>query len=389
MKKKPVILTFVGNYLPGYKAGGILRTLVNMVDHLCGEFDFKIVTKDHDLGEKHQYPNIKVDQWQRVGNSEVKYLSTKSCSLTNLTGIITSTPHDVLFLNSFFDPFTVKVLLLRMFGRLQGKPIIVAPWGEFAWPSLRQKYLKKYIFMKTARLLRFYSDVVWRASSEYEAADIVRVMNVNSKDIHIAGDFPIKNIPAASNDNPPACSLSCREGLRLVFLSRISREKNLDYALKILSKVKAKVSFDIYGPTENMSYWKECQALIGQLPKNVEVKYFGIVKPNEVVKTFGRYDLFLFPTGGEAYGHVIAEALTAGTPVLISTDTPWRNLKADGLGWDIDLGEPDGFVDVIESLAMLNDHELINMRAVVKSKVEYRLLDPATLHSNRQLFLRN
>jgi hypothetical protein len=42
---KPVILAFVGNYLPGYKAGGILRITVNTVDHLCDEFEFKIVTR--------------------------------------------------------------------------------------------------------------------------------------------------------------------------------------------------------------------------------------------------------------------------------------------------------------------------------------------------------
>ena len=45
---KPVILAFIGNYLPGYKAWGILRTVVNTLDHLCDEFEFWIVTRDRD-----------------------------------------------------------------------------------------------------------------------------------------------------------------------------------------------------------------------------------------------------------------------------------------------------------------------------------------------------
>ena len=55
---KPIILVFIGNYLPGYKAGGILRNIANTVDHLSEEFEFKIVTRDRDLGDEKPYQNI-------------------------------------------------------------------------------------------------------------------------------------------------------------------------------------------------------------------------------------------------------------------------------------------------------------------------------------------
>ena len=72
------------------------------------------------------------------------------------------------------------------------------------------------------------------------------------------------------------------------------------------------------------------------------------LKPNEVVGTFSKYDLFLFPSGGENYGHVIAESLSSGTPVLISKNTPWLDLESQNLGWDIDLKDMDSFVEIIE-----------------------------------------
>ena len=384
---KPTILTFIGYYLPGNKSGGILRTIINTVDHLCEEFEFMMVTRDRDLRDDKPYDDIKINQWQKVGNAMVYYLTPQSKTKKDILNLIVSTPHDLLYLNSFFDPFTIKVLLNRKFNRATFKPVIVAPWGEFAWASLKQKYIKKFIFMQLARMIGLYKNVTWRASSEFEKMDIIKVMKINSDAIHITGDFPIKN----NSDVAPESTLkpsTDREGLKIVFLSRISREKNLDYALKVLKKVNALINFDIYGPAENESYWKECQELIDQLPDNVIVNYLGSVKANQVVSVFSRYDLFLFPTGGEAYGHVIAESLTAGTPVLISTKTPWRNLQADKLGWDIDLAQMDSFAEVIESLALLNDNDLMKMRIEVKAKILERLFDPEVLETNRQLFKR-
>lgn len=386
--ERPVILTFIGHYLPGYKAGGILRTIVNTVDHLCDELEFKIVTRDRDLGDNKPYDDIKINQWQFLGNAMVYYLSPLSATIKSISKLILSTKHDVLYLNSFFDRFTIKVLLIRKYSSKSFKPVIVAPWGEFAKASLNQKYLKKAIFIQLVRFLKLYDNVTWRASSEFEKNDIMKSMKTKSEAIHITGDFPIKNNPETFHDVTVKPAPDDR-GLKLVFLSRIARVKNLDYALKVLKKVNARVIFDIYGPIENKTYWKECQELIIQLPANVIVNYLGSVDPDKVINIFGQYDLFLFPTAGEAYGHVIAECLISGTPVLVSNETPWRNLQADGLGWDVDLSEMDSFAGIIEKLSALNYVERLNRRNIVKAKIMERLLSPDVLMTNRQLFKRH
>lgn len=382
---KPVILAFIGNYLPGYKAGGILRTLVNTVDHLCDEFEFRIVTRDRDLGDDSPYADIKISQWQNIGEAMVYYLSPQSNTIKDILNVIDHTRHDVLYLNSFFDILTIKVLLIRKFFRDTLKPVIIAPRGEFAWASLRQKYFKKIIYIHVARLLGLYKRVTWQASSEYETMDIMRVMKVKYDEVHTALDLPSKIIPDEMHEviSKP---LSDSADLRIVFLSRIAREKNLDFALKVLNKVSSKVVFDVYGPAENVAYWQECKDLISQLPDNIEVNYFGSVTPGEVLHIFSRYDLFLFPTGGENYGHVIGEALIVGTPVLISTETPWRNLQADGLGWDIDLSHMDSFVETIEQVSLLSPAERLKKRNALKRKIMERLLDSGVLEANRELF---
>lgn len=383
---KPVVLTFVGNYVPGYKAGGIVRTIVNAVDHLCDEFEFKIVTRDRDLGDDQPYPDIEPDCWQRVGNALVRYVPPRSTAVKDIRNLLVNTPHHALWLNSFFDPLTVKVLWNIKLGFSSPGPVIVAPRGEFAWASLKQKYPKKLVFMYAARLVGLYDSIVWHASSQGEALDITKVMRIDPGAIQAMDDFPIKSIPVSSSDAVVQHSPEYGGALRVVFLSRIAREKNLDYALRVLSRVDAQVAFDIYGPAPDVGYWKQCKELINHLPANVTVNYLGNAAPDQVVDIFSRYDLFLFPTGGEAYGHVIAECLTAGTPVLVSTETPWRNLQSDGLGWDVDLAHPEQFVEVIEHLAVSGESERREKRIVIRSRIVKRLLDPAVVEAHLRLF---
>ena len=56
--KKTKVLVFVGHYLPGFKSGGILRSVENSINYLCDEFDFFIVTRNHDIGDTTPYLNI-------------------------------------------------------------------------------------------------------------------------------------------------------------------------------------------------------------------------------------------------------------------------------------------------------------------------------------------
>lgn len=376
------VLVFIRNYLPGYKAGGVLRTIVNTVDWLSNDYEFWIVTRDRDLGSDEPYPDININDWHFVEGAMVRYLPPQLCTTSYLVKLIKDTPHDVIHLNSFFDPvFTIRIMFARRMGWLPRKSLILSPRGEFGEASLKLKYTKKLIFIKLSKLLGLYKDIVWHASSEYELQDLVKVLNINANIIKIALDLPFKAIP-----DTPHNSLLSEKCLRIVFLARISREKNLDYALRVLKQVSSMVTFDIYGPEEDLIYWKECQELILQLPKNITVCYHGPVLPNRVIQIFSCYDLFLFPTGGENYGHAIAESISVGTKVLISTNTPWRDLEKDGLGWDVDLKNESLFVKIIEALALERIDERLKKRVTVKENALKRLLDPTVLEDNRKLF---
>lgn len=377
------ILTSVAYYLPGYKAGGPIRTLVNMGDRLGNEFQFKIVTADRDFDDTKPYPKIKLNDWNRVGKADVFYMSANRRSLRDFKRLLCSTEYDILYLNSFFSPhFTIKPLLLRRLRLIPDRPLIIAPRGEFSPGALGLKSFKKRVYITAVKAFGLYKGSVWQASSEHEEADIRRWFG-NDARVIIAPNLP-PVISAA--DGPVAVKEKTKGCLKIVFLSRISRKKNLDGALEMLKGLKGKVGFNIYGPMEDKSYWAECQKITSSLPENIEVRYCGSVEHDQVGAVMREHDLFFLPTLGENFGHVILEALCAGCPILISDQTPWRNLGKKGVGWDLPLSKPEMFQEVLQGCLDMNTEEHVKWSERAR---EYGLevtKDDGTVEQNRGLF---
>jgi len=107
------VLALVRFYLPGYKSGGPVRTITNMTELLRGDCDFRIVTSDRDSLDDGPYVGVKIDSWNRIGNAHVHYLSQRRQSLRSIARLVSDTPHDVLYLNSFFHPVFTQLPLLH------------------------------------------------------------------------------------------------------------------------------------------------------------------------------------------------------------------------------------------------------------------------------------
>ncbi len=129
---RPVILCFVKYYLPGYRSGGPLRTIVNFIEHFGDEFDIRIVTTDRDVLDTSPYPDVVVDSWNTVGRAQVFYASQKVLTLRGIARLLRETPHDLLYLNSYLAvSFTTLPLLARRLGMAPRKPCVLARAGNF------------------------------------------------------------------------------------------------------------------------------------------------------------------------------------------------------------------------------------------------------------------
>ncbi len=347
---RPRIFVFADYYLPGYKAGGPIASLSNIVKLLGDEFEFFIFTRDRDAGENQPYSEVKRGEWVQVGKAKVLY--STDLSLRFIRRRILEISPNVIYLNSFFSALSVKTLLLRRLRLLPTVQIVLAPRGEFSRGALGLKSIRKWLYRKAASLFGISSGVIWHASSELECQQIERALQKDRTKrfcIEIATDLPDIDIlySGARADKPEKLSGAAK----FLFLSRISPMKNLTFVLDMLGRIHGRLELDIYGPADDKAYWEKCQRRIEALPGNVTVRYHAAVSSSQAVRLAALYHFFILPSQGESFGHAILEALAAGCPVILSDRTPWREVFEKGAGWCLPLEAAEKWQAAMQSCA--------------------------------------
>ena len=356
------ILVLIPYYKPGYRSGGPQRTLENIIDAYGTNIKIYIYTQNYDLGEKLPYEGVEINKWVKVDNAYVMYSRKEDYCGKSLKSLYKK--FDVIYSCGLFEINSIRLLILHRKMHLTGKEIVIAPMGVFSEGAINSKALKKKAFLKLFLSLGMFKGVVWSFTSEMERRDAIKQLGKNNVSRYvIAEDLPRKI--NKKHDLSPKKDLNL---FKIVFLSRICSQKNLDYALRILnSKELGNIDFSIYGVCEDMKYWDVCQNLIKGLPSNISVSYKGEVKPDEVLDVFSKNDIFLFPTKGENFGHVIYESLSVGCIPIISDQTPWQNLEEKKCGFVCKLSEIESFRRAI----MQSKENVDNFNQLKKNAVSY------------------
>ena len=342
------ILILLHYYLPGYKSGGPIPSIVGLAEHVNEHHEFRVICYDRDKGDYVPYATVQENTWQLIDKTEVYYIPKSIERFAAIKDMLRQESYDLLYLQSVFNQsFTIWPLFLRWIARIPKRPILLASRGELSSGALSIKSYKKRFFLSIARLIGLFDGVHWQASSELEAKEIRNSGLLCGGQIYVACDLRvITPMPIRTS----ICH--AKSTLRLVFVSRITPKKNLTGALRILKQIEIPIRFDIYGPIDrDKKYWNLCLRLIKELPANVEAIYHGPVAPTAIPEIFAKADAFLFPTLGENFGHVISEALLSGCPVLTSDQTPWIGLKEHECGVTLPPYDVDGFVNSIKILA--------------------------------------
>lgn len=380
---KPRILILSDFYLPGYKSGGAVRTLVSMVERMSDEFEFAVITRNHDgWGDFAPYPNVKTNEWNTIENTPVYYFGTDGISGKTIKEQWAKVEPDAIFAVSFFSSLTTKVLTMRRLGRLPKTSFILAPQGELSSGALQIKFAKKRGFLTLTKNFGIYSNIIWKASGAEEKADIEKVLH-KPKDVRVVPDLTPRTIfPDYSFNAKPA---KTRGELKLIFLSRVNRKKNLSHALRALQNVGGTVVFDVFGAHDDEVYWRECQELIKQLPANVKVTVHGSIDYRDVLATMSRYHYFILPTLSENFGHVVLEALATGCGVILSDNTPWRNLSEKEIGWDLSLDDLSEWQRVLQQSVNQNQEQFQEISTKARQFALDWLAAPEVEAANRQI----
>ena len=152
-KEKKKILIFSEYYLPGYKSGGGMRTIVNIVANLGEKYDFFIVTKDHDgKSDKKPYENVTINSWNSNKNSQVYYLSKDNTTFSKILELFKEVKPDILYSNSYFSIFDIHLLILNKLGKLGNIPYIISPCGELIKGFIQSRIIQKEYFYLNGKI---------------------------------------------------------------------------------------------------------------------------------------------------------------------------------------------------------------------------------------------
>ena len=333
-------------YYPGFRSGGPQRTVMNIADAFGEENDIYILTQDRDMGCTESY-DVETHKWIRVGNANVMYLPPKDYTIKSVKKY--SEEFSIIYACGLFCRCTINAILLHKSNKSQ--KLYVAPMGVFSKAAISSKALKKNAFLFVFKYLGLFKNIIWSFTSELEHEEAMAAIDKTIKEYIVAEDLPRKvefdaQIAKIQNNENQE-----NEVLKLVFLSRVSSKKNLEYCAQTLNCMTDKeIVFDVYGTAENEEYWDRCRKLLERLPKNIHYRYCGEVNSEKVIETFSIYDAFFFPTKGENFGHVIYEAMAAGCVPIISDQTPWLDLEAKQCGYVLPLENQAAFVKTINDL---------------------------------------
>lgn len=353
------VLIITGRYLPGYKDGGPVRSILNLTDWLGDEADFRIMCLDRDHGDDKRYPDIRLSEWNQVGKAKVWYVRNFDEIMIEKL----ASEADVIYCCGPYSDYAIMTMKLKKSGRIKA-PLVIASMGSFSPDAYAIKGYKKKLFIAAMKMLKMFDDVTWSVTSKREEAELKAVIGGSAKCV-IASDLSRKGVTAHKG-------VKQNKALSIVFISRISRKKNLKVIPDILEKMDSSlnISIDIYGVAEDMEYLNECLAKFRRLPDNIKWEYRGELDSADVPKTFAKYDVFLFPTLGENYGHVIAESMAAGCVPVISNRTPWMDLDENGCGRVCRLEQLDTFSKALEELANVDSGSFIGYRGNCYSYIE-------------------
>lgn len=213
--------------------------------------------------------------------------------------------------------------------RAQGAPLVISPRGMMSGWAWEHRRWRKRLASWCVHPGAFRAAAGWHATSQEEADDIRRLgfaqpicVAPNGVEIPTAADLAA----ARSRWHAEFPQLGSRRVA--LFYSRFHRKKRLRELIALwLAQAPADWLLLVAGVPEEYTL-AEVQSWVGAAAAARIVVADGRDRP----PPFAVAELFLLPSHSENFGLVVAEALAAGVPALVTDTTPWTGLAAHDAG---------------------------------------------------------
>lgn len=215
--------------------------------------------------------------------------------------------------------------------RAHGAPLVVAPRGMMSGWAWRHHHWRKRLAELCVHPGAFAAAAGWHATSAQEADDIRALgfrqpVCVAPNGVTIPGE---SELAAAREVWNRLCPAATGRPVAL-FYSRFHRKKRLRELIQLwAARPRGDWFLLIAGVPEEYSV-EEVRGWLDAAGLGAHAAVFdgrGCPPPYAVAS------LFLLPTHSENFGLVVAEALAAGVPAVVTDTAPWGGLAEHGAGW--------------------------------------------------------
>ncbi|MCU0587172.1 MAG: glycosyltransferase [Syntrophobacteraceae bacterium] len=138
-----------------------------------------------------------------------------------------------------------------------------------------------------------------------------------------------------------------RSEARLLYVGRISREKNLQHLERVfhqLTQTHPGAHLVLVGDGPYLGEMRERM-------KGLPCTFTGYLEGEDLASVYASSDLFLFPSTTDTFGNVVLEAQASGIPVVVTNlGGPRENLIPGETGLIVDHGDPEAFLSAIRAL---------------------------------------
>nr|WP_223825519.1 glycosyltransferase [Halopseudomonas salina] len=234
----------------------------------------------------------------------------------------------------FHSIWSFPTLVGFLFARLHKIPYVISPRSSLFQQSLVKNRLFKIVLRKIFidRFLKQAKAV--HVTSEQEANDFSLLKLNNNIELISNGVSSAEFIPLIEKRAAQQALGLSSSHRYILFLSRIEARKQLDLLFIAYEKAALPKEWKLLiCGTGETNYVQTLVDLAENLRISDRVIFCGHLGLEARLMAYWASELFVLPSKFENFGMAIAEAMAAHLPVIVSTNTPWKDIQKKNCGW--------------------------------------------------------